>query len=151
MSLTVYTTEDERLVSSTFCQLVHEGLTQGGLVVLVPTFEQVLRVQKALADKGLSLGVQVSTPQAWMRDTWDVWGDGRQIISSTQRLLLMTDVLAKDHTEGEQPQEVLAGTAQLLCDLAQRGYAWLPDALEKDTALTSAERRMAGLVVRYGH
>lgn len=150
MSLTIQTTHDEQLVSSAVDQLVRDYAYTGGVVVLVPTFAEALQVQKAFADKGLALGVEVATPRSWMRDRWDVWGDGRRVITGSARTLLMTEVLRRAAGEPGPELAQTTGTVQLLCSLAQRALPWIGGALvEHGDELTSAEYRAASLMEAY--
>lgn len=150
MSLTIHVSQDEQIVGEALRRLVRDGIAQGGLVVLAPTFAEVLRVQKDLANEGLSLGVEVSTPRAWVRDRWDVWGDGRRVADDSARSLLMSRVLEQ---AADQPGPVLpqtSGMVRLLSALAERALPWLDAALdEHGDALTPAERRAVQLLDVY--
>ena len=133
MSLTVCCTNDEHLIGPVVLDLLRKGAHAGEAVLLVPSFDEVLRAQKTLAYHGLGLGVTVSTPRAWARDLWDVWGDGRRTVDASQRLLLMSRALGDD---------VAPGTVRLLCQLAERCLPWIQDAAGRaGDKLTMAERQ----------
>lgn len=155
MSLTILTTPEESLVSSAVVDLAVRGLAGGAAVLFVPTFAQALQVQKELAQRGLSLGLEVGTPRSWLRDRWDVWGDGRRTVDGGTRALLMAEVL-EQVTQGDSPrggaQGIVAtpGTVRLMCDLAERALPWLAKALDGEVALTPAEHSVVRMVLSYG-
>ena len=80
MSLTIVTTQTEWLVGPEVEVCLHEQLaSRGHATLLVPSFDQALSAQQALAETDkLDLGVQVDTPQSWAEERWGVWGDGRR-------------------------------------------------------------------------
>ena len=131
MSLTVLTTKDEQLAGQAFITMAREGAGRGGLLVLVPTFAEVLRVQKRLANEGVGLGVEVTTPNSWVRDRWDVWGDGRRVVDGSSRVLVMTEALRKAQQNSSVPLAQTSGTVKLLCSLAQRALPWKDAALKQ--------------------
>ncbi len=132
MSLTVCCTDDEHIAGEAVIALVRTGVRGGEAVVLVPSFDEALQVQKELADQGLGLGVSVATPRSWARDLWDLWGDGRRVVDTAQRMLLMREVLGDD---------AAPGTIRLMCQLAERCLPWVADAVDApDADLTKAER-----------
>ena len=149
MSLTILTTTDERLACEGVMDAVRAGQAHGGICVLAPSFPEALQVQKALADEGVGMGVQVTTPLGWLRDLWDVWGDGRRIISGSMRTLLVTELLRKACTEEDVPFSPTSGVIGLLCALIEQGLPWVTDALERESGLTRAERRMVTLEKPY--
>lgn len=158
MSLTILNTDEERLLGSVATDAVTECLARGtghhagrgAATLLVPSFAQALQVQKQLAEQGISLGVQVTTPSAWMRDQWDLWGDGRRVVDAATRTLLMHEVLRIASAKGDA-WEATPGMVHLLCSLAERGLPFMAEALEAyGSALTPQERRAATMVEEYG-
>lgn len=154
---------DERLVSPELVARVGDACAScGGAVVLVPSLSEALEVQRALADKHLSLGVSVSTPALWAAERWEVWGDGRRVVGDVARNLLARRVLERACARPGCPLADTPGTAALLADLSRTGQPWLaaagaaddevPDATEAERALVAlvpvlgAELRVAGLV-----
>ena len=72
-------------------------------VLLVPSFAATLSWRRTLADGPLTLGVAALTPDAWIRDRWELFGDGRTIVSSAERALLVRralDEAAAEEAEG---------------------------------------------------
>lgn len=155
---------DERLVSPELVARVGDACAScGGAVVLVPSLPEALEVQRALADKHLSLGVSVSTPALWAAERWEVWGDGRRVVGDVARNLLARRVLERACERPGCPLADTPGTAALLADLSRTGQPWLaavgaaeddevPGATEVERALVAlvpalgAELRAAGLV-----
>lgn len=84
--------------------------------VLYRTYETALAARKAYADaaasgKGIdrlpwftpaemsghgTLGCDITTPTAHLADLWELWGDGRRLVSDAERSLLLADLL-RDH------------------------------------------------------
>ena len=97
MSLKLLTTPDERLVCGEVVCALRAALSSAGrAVLLVPSFAQALEAQRALAGTGgLSLGVTVTTPAAWVDERWGVWGDGRRLVDDVSRDVLTSRVLAR--------------------------------------------------------
>ena len=150
MSLTIVTTNEERLAGNALKRLVNDGCQSGGVVVMVPSFAEVLEVQKGLADEGVGLGVEVCTPDSWARDRWDVWGDGRRVVDGSIRTLLAAECL-REHAKGSEIElSQTPGTVRLLGSLAQRALPWLGEALrERGDRLTPAERYAVSLLGAY--
>ncbi len=149
MSLTILGTTDERLACVGVMDAVRAGQAHGGVCVLVPSFPEALQVQKALADEGIGMGVQVTTPLGWLRDLWDVWGDGRRILSAPMRTLLVTELVRRACAEEDVPFSPTPGVIGLLCSLVEQGLPWMCDAPEGECGLTPAERRMVALAKPY--
>ncbi len=150
MSLTILTTDEERLAGIALERLVADGCQSGGVVVMVPSFSEVLQVQKDLADEGAGLGVEVCTPDSWMRDRWDVWGDGRRVVDGPVRTLLIAECLRKSANEPGLELSQTPGTVQLLGSLAQRALPWFEEAMrEHGDRLTPAERNAVYLLDAY--
>lgn len=61
-------------------------------VILLPTYEQALSYRKNLARSAseAAFGVRVLTHQDWLKDAWERWGDGRQLITPLQRALAVS-------------------------------------------------------------
>lgn len=119
----------------------------GAAVLLVPSFQAALDAQRALAGAGgLSLGVTVTTPSAWVRERWEVWGDGRRIVDAPSRQIVCSRVLAQAASEGTL--EATPGCARLLSELVRQAAPWMAagSAQAVPAGVTEAERAVAGLV-----
>lgn len=84
--------------------------------VLYRTYETALSARKSYADAVVSgrgidrlpwftaaeiggrgtLGCNITTPVAYVADLWELWGDGRRIVSTAERSLLLSELLV-DH------------------------------------------------------
>ncbi len=82
--------------------------------IIYTGFDQVLAARKAAADNALcsrdgispdifctadnvspTLGLTYATPQIFLADAWDLWGDGRKLIGNRDRCLFLLDILAE--------------------------------------------------------
>ncbi len=148
MPLSALSATDERLASPELVGRERDALGScGRAVVLVPSFAQALEVQRALAaERGLSLGVTVSTPAAWARERWEVWGDGRRVVDGASRDLLAARVLRRACWRPGFPLADTPGTAALLADLSRLGMPWLTGSVEPPEGATEAECALVGLL-----
>lgn len=77
------------------CKIAHEHLEKGCAmvhdVVIMPTFALVEDARKRRADaaRAGSFAQTITTFNAWIADLWELHGDGRAIVDSVQRELLM--------------------------------------------------------------
>ena len=114
-------------------------------VLLVPSPAAADRVRRALAEGPCALGARVETPMTWVRDRWDLFGDGRRIVSSFDRALLVrracleTERAALEATPGvvdllaRLAREALPG-----CCESSQAAALLPEAMEAPAPLVLA-------------
>ena len=51
--------------------------------------EQADCALKRLADAGRGFGAAADTPSSFVRAQWELWGDGRQLVSGVQRTALV--------------------------------------------------------------
>lgn len=150
MPLTLVTTASEKIVGAEVVRRLRDAVEASGrAVLLVPSFSQALDAQRALAGAGgLSLGVTVTTLDAWAQERWEVWGDGRRLVDDVSRDVLASRVLAR---AAWRPGSVLAGgpgTAALLADLARTALPWLLSA-PVPAGVTGAEAALVGLLPGY--
>ncbi len=152
MSLTVKRTADRRALSAGVVTALEKGLRdQGSVVLLLPSFSQVLDARRELATHpGLALGVTVTTPSAWMSERWELWGDGRQLVSPTERLILMG--LALRACPGLLSPTT--GTQDVLARLASEALYGMPSATREEDAarlasLSEGERSACAVLDRY--
>ena len=128
-------------------------LADGGAVpaMLVPSPPAAARARRALADGGGALGVRVATFSSWIADRWELFGDGRRLVSSAERMLLvrraigeaadggaasggaLADAGAAEAGRGLAPAALEAlgatpGTVDLVAGLAREALPWLADA-----------------------
>ena len=149
MALHIVKTGREDIVSPAAVGALRQALRHGGRsVLLAPSFERSLDAQRALAGvEGLGLGVQATTPLAWVGERWGVWGDGRRIVDGLAREALCLRVVARAAaTEGSLVNNN-PGTRSLLCGLVARGLPSLRGG--RPEGLTDAEAAVASLARDY--
>lgn len=155
MPLQFVSTSQEQLVSTPVITALREGVDAAGqAVLLVRSFTQALDAQRMLAQEpGLSLSVTVTTPQAWAKERWEVWGDGRVIADGPVLAVLAYQTLREATNEERGPIELSVGMVRVLAKLAGSSLPWLPladdgSALEdrcRTAGLTAAETRLISL------
>lgn len=123
-------------------------LSEGSVpTVLVQSDAAARRMRRAFADGPCALGVRVATLGAWTADRWELVGDGRRLVSSVERALLVRRAL------DEQPRTALEGTpgtVDLLARLAREALPWLlPSAVPAEVPLSAAEQEALSVLERY--
>ena len=149
MALHIVKTGREDIVSPAAVGALRQALRHGGRsVLLAPSFERARDAPRALAGvEGLGLGVQATTPLAWVGERWGVWGDGRRIVDGLAREALCLRVVARAAaTEGSLVNNN-PGTRSLLCGLVARGLPSLRGG--RPEGLTDAEAAVASLARDY--
>lgn len=124
MGMTVKRTTDAARVCERM--LLHAAGEGSDLLWLLPSYDRVLERRKQLADKAspLRLGCTVSTLADWVEDAWALWGDGRALVSSVQRRILMGAVLEETPGVDGRFLPVSAGRIDLFCRTAQTAAAF---------------------------
>ncbi len=160
MAVSIVQTSEEGIVCSQAREALREGVrSQGGAVLLVPTFAQAIDAQRVLAqERGLAMSVSTTTPAAWVRDRWEVWGDGRALADDVVLSVLARSVLVDSTDEERGPVRLSVGMVRLLSRLVNRALPWLP--LDADgrairpacakAGLTETETRVVGLAGKLG-
>ncbi|MDY3970139.1 MAG: hypothetical protein SOY95_05825, partial [Atopobiaceae bacterium] len=154
MGMHIVHTHAEGVVSADVVAALREASSKGAAVLVVPSFETQIAAQKQLA--GLSdpalFGISVTTLSAWIKERWDVWGDGRHLVEKPVRTIAIEQVLL-DAGQAEP----LPGMLRLLSSLAEEALPWLPlmpnskvdEFRAKQYGLTAAEASAIGLVGAY--
>lgn len=119
----------------------------GQAVVLCPSFAQALMVQRELEAAGTSFGVVCTTPRAWCELRWALYGDGRSIVSSGVRRVLMCRMLEGD----VEPLDTGQGSVDVLCRLASKALPWLAELSQASTTLTWGEARAVEVCLGYAN
>ena len=118
--------------------------------VLVSSSADVGVVKNALMERNASFGVRVETVDAWVADRWELFGDGRRIVSPNERVLWARRALeeAKDPLLGSTP-----GVVSVVADVARDALFPFEDlAAAKRMAtepLTNSEERLCSVLARY--
>lgn len=121
--------------------------------ILFQSYDQVLsarKLQASCAGEGERsvLGVRFATPRSLFADSWQLWGDGRRLVSARERLALVLGILEK-----QQVFTSTVGTSQLISGFLERyaGCEQLDAALGGacPTSLSAAEGRLLQVVSSY--
>ena len=148
MGVTIYTTGVGTQLSAAEIELLQDAVhTYGHATLLVESAAERDTCCRALADVGMCIGIEVATPAAWIASLWELFGDGRAVVSAVERELLMAGVLTSEEGAaiglGSGP-----GTVRMLASIAR---SCLPYALACDDAsrLSAAERRVLKVLSLY--
>ena len=115
-------------------------------VLLVPSPAAADRVRRALAEGPCALGARVETPMMWVRDRWDLFGDGRRIVSSFDRALLVRRACLETERTA---LEATPGVVGLLARLAREALPHLTAPVAANAGLSAAERDALMVLERY--
>lgn len=160
MSLSIVKTNEERLVSAPVLRTLEAGIeSAGSAVLLVPSFVQALDAQRVLAEvPGLALSVTTTTPAAWCRERWEVWGDGRGLARASALAVLAREAVLAATPDERGPIKLSPGVMGVLSQLVLQALPWLPldegGRVRADdcaaAGLTAAETALIGLAGRMG-
>lgn len=100
------------------------------VLVLVPTLRAQDYVRRAFDVAGESFDVAFETPQSWIADSWELFGDGRTVLNSSERLLFMRQACLK-HKAQDSLLSLTNGTVSLLSSLAYKALPQLLEAVDK--------------------
>ncbi|MEG0217521.1 MAG: hypothetical protein RR655_04260, partial [Raoultibacter sp.] len=114
MTLRLITTTHSLATSERIAQAAADGSAKNAVVWLLPTYAAVLARRKALAAAGscARFGVTLTTLRAWVADAWELYGNGRTLVSPVQRNLLVGCLLKDAVAAGEVPH--IASTAGMV-------------------------------------
>lgn len=139
---------DEQLLCPEALECLRDTVqASGSAVVLCAKASLVTRAEVELANAGITFGVSCSTPTSWAKLRWDLYGDGRTIVSSGVRSVLMTRLLEGD----VDPLDKGPGTVDVLCKLAQNLLPWLPQLSQESLELTMGEATAVDVCLRYAN
>lgn len=146
------------LVSTTSGSIVNKPVKEalvasiercGRAVLLVDTPDAKRTALKLLAsDPMLSLGLCVVSLSEWAKELWNLFGDGRQVISKEARLLLIHEALDTFEAQELKPLDVGTGTLKAIETIARN---YLPCINARDDALgfTVGQQRVLAVLERY--
>lgn len=128
-------------------------------VWLLPGYAGVMARRKAWAREHAPgiLGVKVTTLDAYVSDLWDLYGDGRRIVSNIEREILLTGLLAGEYVHGADGGMLnTPGTVRLIAKTIARGsglteFENIKRRVDGDFAanLAEAEHALLRIVSRY--
>ena len=120
MAVRIYSTGASARLSTAEIALLHGTAGEFGRVtLLVPSMDERDLCRYAMADAGVCLGVDVVTTSSWAASLWELFGDGRTIVSNLERQLLMANVLATADRVARGPLHDTPGTVRMLARMAR--------------------------------
>ncbi|OUO90877.1 ATP-dependent helicase [Gordonibacter sp. An230] len=127
------------------------GETGEDPTLLVPTSAAALRVRCALADDADAFGARVETPESWIADRWELFGDGRRLVDGVERELLVRRALAEGSSDVlcPEPTPGMIDLASALAREALPGIVSVGGAEAQRLVLGDAERALVDALSRY--
>lgn len=157
MSYRIETADNATSALEVAFRVVAERVSAGETpVILTPTPAAAARVRCMLAQGPLALGVRVETFSSWIEDRWELFGDGRCVVSPVERTLLIRRVLV-DGDDAPIDKGVggglvaTPGTVDLVASLARVALPFLVgDAvLSHKGVLSAGEQATVSTLIRY--
>ncbi len=120
MGLLLYKQQTGAFLSNSVKEQLEASLERwGSAQLIVPSPDAVLLVKRQLgAIEELSVGVNVSTFDEWMRDQWKLYGSSDRLLSTTLRKVFFQQVLDGMSTDELGSLNAGKGTVELLSKLA---------------------------------
>ena len=120
MGLLLYKQQTGAFLSNSVKERLEASLERwGSAQLIVPSPDAVLLVKRQLgAIQELSVGVNVSTFDEWMRDQWKLYGNSDRLLSTTLRKVFFQQVLDGMSTDELGSLNAGKGTVELLSKLA---------------------------------
>lgn len=151
MGVTIYTTGAGARLSAAEVELLAGAVREHGrATLLVPSADERDACRRALADAGACMGIEVATPAAWAASLWELFGDGRAIVSGTDRQLLMAGVLAEADDGARGPLRDTPGTVRMLARMARDLLPAIAMGGDGPESSNESERAVFDLVRAYG-
>lgn len=160
MALKRLTYQSKQAAQADLLQWVERERSRGARpVVVVRSYEEEVRVKHLLAREGIGFGVAAVTFDGWLEDLWELFGDGRALVSPLQRAVLvrrsLEDEVAAAQTQAQSkgapaasPLACTPGYAKLLARAAREGFAAARKAAALD--MSDSKRAATDAVLRYG-
>ncbi len=120
MGLLLYKQQTGAFLSNSVKEQLETSLERwGSAQLIVPSSDAVLLVKRKLgAIQELSVGVNVSTFDEWMRDQWKLYGSSDRLLSNTLRKVFFQQILDGMSTDELGTLTTSKGTVELLSKLA---------------------------------
>ena len=120
MALRIVNTQSGASLTAGEVRLIAEGIARfGRCTLLVPNLAERDRCRAHLADAGVPVGVDVTTPASWIEGLAQLLGDGRAICSALERQLIMASVVADRSADELAPLRDNPGTVRMLSRMAR--------------------------------
>ena len=100
------------------CDEVKSAVQSAGkATVLVASYPRMVAFKEELAARGLGFGVKVETLNSWLTDLWELYGDGRTLVSSSDRNVMVRACIQERKAQNPQTAyAVSAGIVRLISD-----------------------------------
>ena len=120
MGLLLYKQQTGAFLSNSVKEQLEASLERwGSAQLIVPSSDTVLLVKRQLgAIQELSIGVNVSTFDEWMRDQWKLYGSSDRLLSTTLRKVFFQQILDGMSADELGSLNAGKGTVELLSKLA---------------------------------
>jgi len=120
MGLLLYKQQTGAFLSNSVKEQLETSLERwGSAQLIVPSSDAVLLVKRKLgAIQELSVGVNVSTFDEWMRDQWKLYGSSDRLLSNTLRKVFFQQILDGMSADELGTLTTSKGTVELLSKLA---------------------------------
>ena len=150
MGLLLYKQQTGAFLSNSIQEQLGASLERwGSAQLIVPSSDAVLLVKRQLgAIQELSVGVNVSTFDEWVRDQWKLYGRSDRLLSTTLRKVFFQQVLDGMPTDELGSLNAGKGTVELLSKLAPEYLTELDQIMTSDQ-LSAGQMSACKVLERY--
>ena len=150
MSLLLYKQQTGAFLSNSVKEQLEASLERwGSAQLIVPSSDAVLLVKRQLgAIQELSVGVNVSTFDEWMRDQWKLYGSSDRLLSNTLRKVFFQQILDGTSADDLGTLTTSKGTVELLSKLAPE-YLTELDQIMASGQLSAGQMSACKVLERY--
>ena len=150
MGLLLYKQQTGAFLSNSVQEQLRASLERwGSAQLIVPSSDAVLLVKRQLgAIQELSVGVNVSTFDEWMRDQWKLYGSSDRLLSATLRKVFFQQILDGMSVDELGTLNASKGTVELLSKLAPE-YLTELDQIMASGQLSTGQMSACKVLERY--
>ena len=150
MGLLLYKQQIGAFLSNSVQEQLRASLERwGSAQLIVPSSDAVLLVKRQLgAIQELSVGVNVSTFDEWMRDQWKLYGSSDRLLSNTLRKVFFQQILDGMSADELGTLTTSKGTVELLSKLAPE-YLTELDQIVVSGQLSAGQMSVCKVLERY--
>ncbi len=150
MGLLLYKQQTGAFLSNSIQEQLRASLERWGFAqLIVPSSDAVLLVKRQLgAIQELSVGVNVSTFDEWMRDQWKLYGSSDRLLSNTLRKVFFQQILDGMSADELGTLTASKGTVELLSKLAPE-YLTKLDQIVVSGQLSAGQMSACKVLERY--
>ena len=150
MGLLLYKQQIGAFLSNSVQEQLRASLERwGSAQLIVPSSDTVLLVKRQLGDiQELSVGVNVSTFDEWMRNQWKLYGSSDRLLSNTLRKVFFQQILDGMSVDELGTLNASKGTVELLSKLAPE-YLTELDQIMASGQLSTGQMSACKVLERY--